>query len=1315
MARPTFPLLTRFCVLCAVLIVAMRGNAQSTPPGITSSAQAVTGDTMMPGPGGHDYVKLLSETVNPSNGSVSYRVDYPMPKGRGISVPYWFSYSTAGRYRIMSLPNNMVQWVPNFLASGSTPIASWQESTLQPITYQCGQYPSNTCDTWPCNYANGFTFTGLDGVSHNLGIGAQAPATSQPTPDRASPCGQIGNIVPGTDGEVSAQFTDQAGTLNLLTGWGWWQGGSPSGSVGAFTVTDKNGTTYFFGGGGTASSTYQVFIDQPYKIEDRNGNLIGNTSGWVDTLGRQIGYANSTVGGITYPPATPPPAAPSSVTVNYSVPNSDGTNPCFLNAGVHVGQVSGTQAAWNAVPLPDGTQYTLFFGSYNPYDAAVQNNYGLLNEVKFPGGGWIKYQYSIDTQVANELAAFPNLGTTVQGITNPCFIGYSTPRLAHRYVSYDGVNLAQQQDFTYSTNWGGSGLFYSTSGWSTKTTSVTTTDKIRNKSTLTIYTYGGASIPGNSPFSPGYWGSPAPVEQSVQYFDWENISTPIKTVTKTWNNVFQLACEFTTINGMTSGHVYKYMPWSSNYISDYMTEEREFDYSQVTGSNQTSICNGTSGLTPYRKTATSYQSFTDPLIPSNSLLQQYGAIFYKPQSVITYDKTGARVAESDFAYDGSSLAPASAIQSDSNYSGGSITVRGNVTSVTRQCFTASGNCATPTIKVTGTYDTTGQLVSRTDPCGNSSCGDMTGSGHTTQFYYNDVGTNLPSSPGSNAYVTKIVYPQTGTVVHQETFQYNYAYGDLTFSFDENNQQTQYKYECPTSWQLACAADSGGVGGRLDRLIETDSPDGGKTTITYNGATSVTTTQLITSTLTKTVVTNMDGMFHAVSTQLTSDPEGTDTTDTTYDGLGRAWKVANPHRSSSWPTDGTTQTDVDALGRPMLITRQDGSLVHTSYGTPCILSSNVFGVTTVDEAGHPRQSCTDSLGQLVEVDEPNVVPVPAAPGTGGFSVSGVEQGPVQAPNCPPGAQCPVYDTGSVTVTVNGQTAGAGFGQGSTAAAVLASLITNFNSNPNMPATSDSSGYVTAKTVGAITNYPFSVSMTHNSTLFPNPSFTISGSGRYLTGGTDGISPSTAYVTLYNYDGLGNLTCAEQHGNATSQTGCSAPSTSDPTSAWRVRRFTYNSLSQLLTATNPETNFNAIAYTYDLNGNLFTKTDPRSITITYGYDNLNRLTGKTYNNGDTAISYTYDAGTYGIGHRTGMTDASGSSSWTYENTGRVASETQTISGITKTISTTYNLDGSVKQATYPIRQLDQIDQHLQQPPATVLVLRECGNDPVTHKSV
>ena len=179
------------------------------------------------------------------------------------------------------------------------------------------------------------------------------------------------------------------------------------------------------------------------------------------------------------------------------------------------------------------------------------------------------------------------------------------------------------------------------------------------------------------------------------------------------------------------------------------------------------------------------------------------------------------------------------------------------------------------------------------------------------------------------------------------------------------------------------------------------------------------------------------------------------------------------------------------------------------------------------------------------------------------------------------------------------------------------------------------------------------------------------------------------TDYTYDVLGNLTCVEQHGGVTG-TGCSSAPSNDASSPWKVRRFSYDSLSRLLTAKNAETGTNT--YTYSTSSSQCagdakapcTRTDARGIQTTYAYDALNRLTSKSYSNGETTVANTYDAsgsGNYGIGLRTGMTDASGSTTWTYEKMGRVTGESRTIGGIQKTISTSYNRDGSVGTLTYP----------------------------------
>jgi RHS repeat-associated protein len=179
----------------------------------------------------------------------------------------------------------------------------------------------------------------------------------------------------------------------------------------------------------------------------------------------------------------------------------------------------------------------------------------------------------------------------------------------------------------------------------------------------------------------------------------------------------------------------------------------------------------------------------------------------------------------------------------------------------------------------------------------------------------------------------------------------------------------------------------------------------------------------------------------------------------------------------------------------------------------------------------------------------------------------------------------------------------------------------------------------------------------------------------------------YETDYGYDALGNLLNVNQKGG-------------DPNSAnWRTRTFTYNSLSQLLSANNPESG--TITYGYDDDGNLHTKTSPApnqtnpgvTQTISYCYDQLNRMTGKAYSLQSCplttpAASYFYDQTSYngltianGVGRRTGMSDAAGAEAWNYDSLGRVLRDRRTTNSKTLNTDFTYNLDGSIATEIYP----------------------------------
>ncbi len=113
--------------------------------------------------------------------------------------------------------------------------------------------------------------------------------------------------------------------------------------------------------------------------------------------------------------------------------------------------------------------------------------------------------------------------------------------------------------------------------------------------------------------------------------------------------------------------------------------------------------------------------------------------------------------------------------------------------------------------------------------------------------------------------------------------------------------------------------------------------------------------------------------------------------------------------------------------------------------------------------------------------------------------------------------------------------------------------------------------------------------------------------------------------------------------------------------------------------PDTGYTA--YTYDAAGNRITKTDARGVTTTYTYDALNRLTSIQYPDSSKNVTYTYDQGTYGIGHRTGMQDSSGTTTYAYDARGNRVHKTTTVDGHTFELAYAYDLSDQLTGVTYP----------------------------------
>ncbi|HWZ99533.1 MAG TPA: RHS repeat-associated core domain-containing protein [Candidatus Dormibacteraeota bacterium] len=854
----------------------------------------VTNDQATPIPGvGHDYVKMLSETVQPSNGQLSIRIDVPTRPGRGITVPFAYIYNSAGLHHMVATGNGHFLWVSD-VADNQGQGWSTSSPTLSAIKRtQNTNFPGPPPYTASCVYFTSYVFQDPSGGRHLLGL-QTAQSSDFNSPNK---CGQgggaPGNVLTASDGIYTANTTapspdtvpSQPTPVTVV---------GPDGTVYNFSAIPQiyNGWVIFFRGG----------VD---SIEDRNGNVVNAGGDTLHGSAQPIPFTpvsgNATWQGFAF-----------NFTPQAVIPQAN----CF-DPTSGPGSSLASASAYSSIGLPNGKSYQFQYESV----------YGMVSKITYPTGGYVSYTWGLN----------PN-SESVSGTDNQnlaCVYSYDTPAVTRRSVSFDGVNVALQQDFSYSTTWG--------NGWTSKQTIVTTHDCARNNfncaaapSFQTIYNY--------SPEGTGFYFGQAAVEQSIIYKDFNG--NTLRTVTKGWSDSYRQACKLTTLDdGKISGSFYSYGSGGE------VTDKKEYDYGLI---SSTSTCHDSAvaptGITATRETAVAYQSFPPtPIFPAAS------SIFSRPATVQTFS-AATLIAETDFAYDQTSLAAVSPVaynHDEANYGPSSVAPRGNATTITRKCLQTCGSSI-----LTYTFDLTGQVLSRTDSCGNASCADMIGTNHTTLYSYAD---NFDSNPPSNtnAYLTKVTDP----FGHFSTFKYALSDGQLIASTEQNGKTTSYQY-----------------GDVLHRPTETDFPDGGKSTISYNDTAptpSVTTTRLITttpSTLNLSTTSIMDGLGHVTQTQLTTDPDGTTYTDVTNAGTGQVWKQSNPHRSSSASTDGITTNYFDGIGRICLVVPPDGTLPTGSDCPTSQPSNTIFttysgnAITVTDQAGKSRKSVTDGLGRLTQVFE-----------------------------------------------------------------------------------------------------------------------------------------------------------------------------------------------------------------------------------------------------------------------------------------------------------------------------------------------------------
>jgi RHS repeat-associated protein len=659
--------------------------------------------------------------------------------------------------------------------------------------------------------------------------------------------------------------------------------------------------------------------------------------------------------------------------------------------------------------------------------------------------------------------------------------------------------------------------------------------------------------------------------------------------------------------------------------------------------NPTDVYEYDFGMTLKRHTVTTYQNGTN--------LNFNYHILTLPTRVVVKDGAGNTISRTDMAYDGTSLVSVTGDgnHDDVNYGSG-FTIRGNLTSVTRYTNAAAG---TLPVTRTFTYDTLGNLRTAQLDCCNSK---------TFNF----------SSGTHYAYPDSVVRGPSG-LQFTSSFTYDYDKGLLLTSTDENGQQTQYQYDSMNRTTLVSLPPQNSTVVQM------------KTEFDDAAAAPTVKSSSINSGNTGVSLTTLDGLGHVMQVDNKDGSTIISSVKSVYDKLWRRTQVSNPYAPGDTPI--YTNFAYDGLGRLTRVTPPSAGYTQYTY------SGNA--VTVTDPAGKQRKNYTDALGRLIEVDEPGWGD--ALKSSGSVTIGGADASvtvdPCYTQYFSPPPSCPrtIWDSGSVSITVNGHIDSTSYGASDTASTVAARLATAINNDSSAAVTAALSGAIitlASKVAGASTNYSLSASSSTNDVPdFGGPSFSASPSGPTLTGGLDGTpegSPTLArpIVTTYGYDLLDRLISASVAAmgpvNGATYTG-------------QPRSYVYDGLGRLTSATTPESG--TVTNFYTTSGGATCANDPslpcrvqdaRGVVKTLTYDNINRPLSVSYSDTTPSVSYTYDAGgatAFALGRLTSITEGGNLQTLTYDNLGRITSANQTIDSVSYPLQYTYNLLGQLATITYP----------------------------------
>jgi trimeric autotransporter adhesin len=504
-----------------------------------------------------------------------------------------------------------------------------------------------------------------------------------------------------------------------------------------------------------------------------------------------------------------------------------------------------------------------------------------------------------------------------------------------------------------------------------------------------------------------------------------------------------------------------------------------------------------------------------------------------------------------------------------------------------------------------------------------------------------VAYTLYDTDGNELYTTTGVYEPGATTA---------AYSQTSYQLFKGNSVTLNgtRITCaatPPSVSLPCATiNADGVVTQLaydsaGDLISSSAPDG-------NGSEIATTDYAYDASGERTSTISPDG-------NLTGANRGNYTTTAAYNGDGQRTSVTVGGGSGATVTPRTTTYGYDANGDQVTVQDARGYATTTTY------NADNQAVLVKNPAGNATLSCYNSAGEVAET-------VPAAGvAAGGLSAAscpsfGAVYSPLTNPLLAPDATMYTYDaSGQKTAVYSPAPAGQSgyetttytYDDGGNLIETVAPPASNAGGAPDDVTYDayDAAGQLVSETAGYGTSAASTVSYCYDpdggETSVVYADGTASGTAPCQTAYPWTVSSSAypvqaAYQTTYSHDSFGDLASTTAPATAAAPSGATTTATYDPV------------------------------------GNKLTSTDPDGVTTTYTYKPGNLVASVSYSGSAAhSVTYTYDAD----GSKTAMTDAAGTSSYSYNPFGELTSATN---GAGQAVTYSYDADGDNAGISYPL---------------------------------